>query len=208
MIDLRQDTQSITRMAIGPEERAEACNYGVSSELGKLAADDKTRVKLIQTFDDELSRVFFAEKVLVVEGDSELAAIRQTLRLLPPEQRKRIQAQFQIVKARGKASIISLVKYLKALQLDVTVMHDGDQGTAGAEVFNAPIAAALNKPERLFVLAPNLETALGYAPPGGDKPYHAFVRTSQWANANDVPQVWRTVIAGIFDLAWPAGEVA
>ncbi|AOS44264.1 hypothetical protein Verru16b_01325 [Lacunisphaera limnophila] len=204
MIDLRQDAQSITRMSIGENDRAEAWNYGVSSELGKLQPEDKVRVKLIQTFDDELARVFFAERVLVVEGDSEVAAIRQTLRLLPEGQRKIIQSRFQIVKARGKASIISLVKYLHALNLDVSVMHDGDQGTPGAEVFNAPIAAALNKPSRLFVLTPNLENTLGYTPPSADKPYHAFMKTSAWNQVSDIPVAWRTTLAGIFEITWPA----
>jgi putative ATP-dependent endonuclease of the OLD family len=204
MIDLRQEAQSITRMSIGSDDRAEAWNYGVSSELGKLPADDKVRVKLVQTFDDELARVFFAEKVLIVEGDSEVAAIRETLRLLSADQRKRVQSQFQVIKARGKASIISLVKYLHALKIDIAVMHDGDQGVAGAEVFNAPIATALDNPGRLFVLAANLETVLGYAPPASDKPYKAFVRASAWTAPAEIPVAWRTTMSGIFTVTWPA----
>ena len=205
MIDLRQEAQSITRMSIGANDQAEAWNYGVSSELGRLPPDDRVRVKLVQTFDDELARVFFAEKVLIVEGDSELAAIRETLRLLPAEQRKRVQSQFQVIKARGKASIISLVKYLKALKLEIAVMHDGDQGVAGAEVFNAPISEALDNPGRLFVLTPNLETVLGYAPPASDKPYRAFVRTSSWITVDQIPDPWQAAISGIFGVTWPAG---
>lgn len=207
MIDLRQEAQSITRMSIGADDKAEAWNYGVSSKLGQLPDEDKVRVKLVQTFDDELARVFFTEKVLVVEGDSELAAIRESLRLLPDGERKRVQSQFQIVKARGKASIISLVKYLKGLNLDVTVMHDGDQGEPGAEVFNAPIATALNRPDRLFVLAPNLELVLGYQPPTKDKPYRAFVYTSAWTAPAQMSAVWRATLTDIFSVTWnPPGQ--
>ncbi|WP_373232991.1 TOPRIM nucleotidyl transferase/hydrolase domain-containing protein [Cohnella sp.] len=37
---------------------------------------------MVKTFDDELSRVFFSDKCVIVEGDSEVIAIKNTLRLL------------------------------------------------------------------------------------------------------------------------------
>jgi len=202
MIDLSEDPQSITRMRVTEKEVSEAINYGVSSALGKLPQDDRDRVKMIQMFDDELSRVFFAERVVVVEGDSEVLAIKQTLRVLPDEIQKLVASRFQVVKARGKASIISLVKYLRELQIDVRVMHDGDFGVAGAEKFNAPIAAALGDPERLVVLNPNLERTMGYAPPKGDKPYTAFLKAGLWSKPSDVPEAWREAITLLFEIEW------
>jgi putative ATP-dependent endonuclease of the OLD family len=203
MIDLSEDPQSITRMRLTEKEVSEAINYGVSSALGKLPQDDRDRVKMIQMFDDELSRVFFAERVVVVEGDSEVLAIKQTLRVLPDEMQKLTASRFQVVKARGKASIISLVKYLRELQIDVRVMHDGDFGVAGAEKFNAPIAAALGNPKRLVVLNPNLERTMGYAPPKGDKPYTAFLKAGSWSKPSDVPKAWREAIKVLFEIEWP-----
>ncbi|MBO0799458.1 MAG: AAA family ATPase, partial [Blastocatellia bacterium] len=202
MIDLSQDPQSITRMRLTESEVSEAINYGVSSALGKLPQDDRTRVKMIQMFDDELSRVFFAERVVIVEGDSEILAIKQTLRVLPEEVRKLVSARFQVVKARGKASIISLVKYLRELQIDVRVMHDGDFGVAGAERFNAPIAAALGDGRRLVVLNPNLERAMGYPPPKSDKPYQAFLKAGSWSKPSDVPEAWREAMRVLFEIDW------
>ncbi|MBO0719621.1 MAG: AAA family ATPase [Blastocatellia bacterium] len=202
MIDLSQDPQSITRMRLTENEVSEAVNYGVSSALGKLPQDDRTRVKMLQMFDDELSRVFFAERVVIVEGDSEILAIKQTLRVLPEEERKLVSARFQVVKARGKASIISLVKYLRELQIDVRVMHDGDFGVAGAERFNAPIAAALGDSRRLVVLNPNLEHTMGYPPPKSDKPYLAFLKAGSWSKPTDVPEAWREAMRVLFEIEW------
>jgi putative ATP-dependent endonuclease of OLD family len=202
MIDLSEDPQSITRMRLTEKEVSEAINYGVSSALGKLPQDDRDRVKMIQMFDDELSRVFFAERVVIVEGDSEVLAIKQTLRVLPEDIQKLVTSRFQVVKARGKASIISLVKYLRELQIDVRVMHDGDFGVAGAEKFNAPIAAALGNPKRLVVLNPNLERTMGYAPPKGDKPYTAFLKAGLWTKPSDVPKAWREAIEVLFEIEW------
>jgi putative ATP-dependent endonuclease of OLD family len=100
--------------------------------------------------------------------------------------------------ARGKASIISLVKYLRALNIEPIVIHDGDYGVAGAEKFNGPIADAVDKPDAVIVLNKCLEEALGYAPPGNDKPYHAYNRTSQWATVGDVAPAWMVAINKAF----------
>jgi len=204
MIDLSQDPQSVTKMNLGANDFAEAHNYGVSSALGALEADDKDRVKMIQIFDDELSRVFFAEGIVVVEGDSEVLALKQTLRLLPEKLRRSIIARCQIIKARGKPSIISLVKYLKGLGISPVVMHDGDFGVEGAEKFNKPISDAVGNADRLIVLNANLEQAMGYQPPTSDKPYKAYTKAGEWKNPADVPQAWRDAVIKMFDFAWPA----
>jgi hypothetical protein len=198
MIDLSRNPQSITRMAINDTDYAFASNYGVSSALGKLSPEDKDRVKMVQLFDDELSRVFFAERVVVVEGDSEVLAIRNTSRLLGDKTQKSIAARYQVVKARGKAAIISLVKYLRELNIEPIVIHDGDYGVEGAEKFNQPIADAIGKAESLIVLDKCLEDVLGYAPHDTDKPFRAFVHTAQWKSQDDVPLKWMQAISQAF----------
>lgn len=203
MIDLSQDLQSLSRFYLKEDGSASALNYGISSKLSILPEDDKWRIKMLQVFDDELSRVFFAEEVIIVEGDSEVLSIRETLKLLPPEIQKMIQSRFQIARARGKASIISLIKYLKELSISPRVMHDGDFGVAGAEIFNDPISNALNDPQHMVVLTNNLEEVLGYAPPSSDKPYKAFKYVNAWATAADVPENWRIAICRLFGIQWP-----
>lgn len=204
MIDVSQHPQSLTRMYIGDDSSASAYNYGVSSKLGVLPAGDRERVKMLQVFDDELSRVFFADNVIIVEGDSEVLAIKETLKLLPDETQKRVQAHFQVTKARGKASIISLIKYLKELKISPRVMHDGDFGTAGAEKFNKPISEALGESVHLVVLDKNLEEALGYVPPQSDKPFKAYKHVHTWKSHADVPEAWRKAMCTLFDIEWPA----
>jgi len=207
MIDLSQNPQSLSRMYISEEDdTAAALNYGVSSSLGALPPDDKHRVKMLQVFDDELSRLFFAEEVVIVEGDSDVLAIRETLKLLPQKDQKRVQSRFQIVKARGKASIISLIKYFKDLSISPRVMHDGDFGVEGAERFNLPISEALNNPDRLVVLDKNLEEALGYSPPSADKPFKAYSHVHTWTAASDVPEAWQKALCKLFDITWPSSE--
>lgn len=199
MIDLSRNLQSLTKMVTTDEGAVTAINYGVSQQLLNLNAGDRDRVKMLQLFDDEMSRVFFTDRVVVVEGDSELVAIKQTLKHLPDDSRKSIISRTQVVKARGKASILSVVKYLQALAIKPVVIHDRDQGTAGAEVFNLPIAQAVGDPDRVIVLQECIEDALGYSAPSSDKPYKVFQVASKWTGLNDIPDQWLTAFKKAFD---------
>ena len=198
MIDLTQEPLSLTKMIYTANDAISCVNYGLTSAFAQLPEDDKRRVKMLQLFDDEVSRVFFAERVVVVEGDTELLAIKNTLKIIPENLRKEILARTQIVRARGKASIISLVKYLHDLHIFPYVMHDRDQGIAGAVVFNQPIANAVNDAARLILNHENVEDSLGYVAHASDKPFQAFLRTSQWATVADIPAEWKRKFEFIF----------
>ena len=198
MIDLTQEPLSLTKMIYTAGDAISCVNYGLTSAFARLQEDDKCRVKMLQLFDDEVSRVFFAERVVVIEGDTEFLAIKNTLKIIPENLRKEILARTQIVRARGKASIISLVKYLHDLHISPYVMHDRDQGITGAVVFNQPIADAVNDDARLILNHENVEDSLGYGAPTSDKPFKAFLHTSQWANISDIPAEWKRKFEFIF----------
>lgn len=198
MIDLTQEPLSLTKMVSKADNTISCINYGLTSSFAKLPADDKLRVKMLQLFDDEISRVFFAERVIIVEGDTELLAIKNTLKIIPETIRKEILFKTQVIRARGKASIISLVKYLQDLGIFPYVMHDRDQGTAGAEVFNQPISNAVNDATRLTLNHENVESSLGYVAPSTDKPFKAFTITNAWTSVADIPVEWKTKFEFMF----------
>lgn len=200
MIDLTQEPLSLTKMVYAADATITCINYGLTTAFTQLPNDDKQRVKMLQLFDDELSRVFFAERVVVVEGDTELLAIKNALKVIPENLRKEILAKSQIVRARGKASIISLVKYLQDLHIFPYVMHDRDQGVAGAVVFNQPIADAVNDNTRLTLNQENVEDSLGYTASSSDKPFKAYIHTSQWKHVADIPALWKQKLEFIFDI--------
>lgn len=198
MIDLTQEPLSLTKMVYANDETISCVNYGLTSAFAQLPEDDKQRVKMLQLFDDEVSRVFFADRVVVIEGDTELLAIKNTLKVIPEILRKDILAKTQIIRARGKASIISLVKYLHDLHIFPYVMHDRDQGVAGAVVFNQPIADAVNDNTRLTLNYENVEDSLGYVAPASDKPFRAFLHTNTWTTVADIPEEWKLKFEFIF----------
>ncbi len=202
MIDLSKEPLSLTRMYDAQNGSVSAINYGVSTSLGRLDPHDKERVKMIQIFDDELSRIFFSERVVIVEGDTEVLVINNTLKLFPDSVKKLVLSKYQIIKARGKASIISLVRYLKDLNIPLYVMHDRDQGVEGAERFNKSISDEIDDENRLILLRENIENALGYQPPSYDKPFRAYKESIKWGSKEEIPEVWRTAFCKLFQIDW------
>lgn len=199
MIDLSRKPRQILNCIRHEGAEVQVKPFNVSETYSKLDADDKAHVKMVTRIDDHMARIFFTKHVVIVEGDTEEIAIKESLKRLPKERYLRILADYEIVKARGKASIISLSKYLVAMGINPIVVHDRDKGVAGAEVFNAPIALAVGAGGRVVQMHECVENEIGYAPPATEKPYRAYRQTLEWGEAWDgIPAQWRTKMQEIF----------
>lgn len=180
-------------------EIVESMPFNVTDEYKKLQGDSKTYIKMILKIDDTIAKSFFVKKVLIIEGDTEQVVITETLNRMPDTLKAKLLSEWHIVRARGKAAIIPLIKYLKSMSIDIFVMHDGDYGTAGAEKFNEPIKQALNNEAQLVVLKNCIEDVLGYPAPTADKPFTAYKHIQDtWTDWNSIPEQWRRVMEKIF----------
>ena len=174
--------------------------FNITKAYLDLQEDDKAHVKMLQRIDDHLARVFFTKHVVIVEGDTEEIVIKESLKRLSKEKYLNIVSNFEIIKARGKASIIGLTKYLIAMNISPTIVHDRDAGTAGAVVFNQPIADALGGAGKVIQMHENIEDELGYAAPSAEKPFRAYQKTKEWGDTwLDIPEKWRARMESIFD---------
>jgi len=184
----KEDNQSVVNM------------FSVSEEFQKLQSNDKSYIKMLLKIDDYMARVFFCNYVVVVEGDTEEVFIKATLSRLSKEDRVKILTNYEIIKARGKPVIKSLVIYLQAMGILPIVIHDSDSGTEGAEVSNPHIKAAVNDDARLFVLENCIEDVMGYPAPSSEKPYQAFKKSEGWDSYTEIPEKWREVFEAVFKL--------
>ena len=183
--------------------------FSVSDEFSKLQASDKDQVKMLLRLDDHAARIFFTRKVILVEGDTEEIVLKEAIRRMDAAKRAAIQSRTEILKARGTASIIGLVKYLSALGVSFFVIHDRDQGTPGAEIFNEPIRLAAGSPDKVAVIQECIEDLLGYAPPSSEKPYKAYQQTLQWGDDWDgVPTALKELMTRAFAPYLPAPLLA
>nr|WP_312216661.1 AAA family ATPase [Clostridioides sp.] len=208
MIDIsRNPAQMLNRLSMRnceymskSVESVEVNTFNTSKSFKNLQEDDRTYVKMILKIDDNISRVFFSKRVLIIEGDTEELVLKETIRRMPLETRKKVQSEVQIIKARGKATIISLVKYLKSMGINPTVIHDSDLGTAGAEKFNRPILEAVGDDNKVYSMENCIEDVLGYKPPNSNKPYKAYKYILEsWSDEwESIDKNWREVLENIF----------
>lgn len=198
IIDLsRKPKQVLNNMSISGDG-VTANPFNVSNAYKQLEGDDKTYVKMLLRIDDYIARVFFTKHVVIIEGDTEEILIHETLKKLPKEEYLKITSNFEIVKARGKASIIGLSKYLISMGIAPTVVHDRDQGTPGAERFNQPIADTVAGNGTVIQMHENVEDEIGYPAPSSEKPFKAYQKTTEWPNWESVPNEWKEKMRSIF----------
>ena len=200
MIDLSQKPkQVLNSYTLGLKDYTNVVAFNLTDAFRKIQDDDKVRVKMIQKIDDYVARVFFAQKVIIVEGDTEDIVFKHTIDVMPEKVKKEVSFKYQIIKATGKATMISFIKYLKALNVDLFVVHDEDANTEGAVKMNEPILAALdNDATKRLMMRNCVEDELGYTAPSSDKPFKAYSYVKEWKSWNDVPVNWKNKMKVVF----------
>lgn len=200
MIDLSKTVGQIyNSYSIGEKQFTNIFAFNHSKAFNDLMEDDRSKIKMLQKIDEYVSRVFFAQKAIIVEGDTECVVFKKTIEVMPESARKQISDRYQIIKASGKAVIISLVKYLIAMNVDVFVVHDEDSSTPGAVIMNQPILDALKGDTSKRLMLHNcIEDVLGYSAPSSEKPFNAYQHIKDWSSWDDVPQDWKNVMKKVF----------
>nr|WP_278430030.1 AAA family ATPase [Brevibacillus laterosporus] len=206
MIDLsRNSSQTLNHIRMEPsisnnDERITSNPFNVTKAFKDLQGSDKTYVKMLMKIDDSMAKVFFARNVLIIEGDTEDIVFRETISRMSPIQRKEVRANWEIVKARGKATIISLIKYLKIMGINPYVIHDKDENTPNAKKYNEPIKQALQDESRRIMLENCIEDILGYPAPSNNKPSTAYSHIDMtWGNNwESINSNWREIVESIF----------
>lgn len=199
LIDLSRKPKQILNSLRLDEHEIKSTPFNVTEAYKSLEDDDKSYVKMILRVDDHVARVFFTKYIVIVEGDTEEIVFKETLKRLPKERYLKIISDFEIIKARGKASIIGLVKYLLAMGIAPIVVHDRDAGVAGAEIFNQPITDVLGGVGKIVHLCENIENEIGYIAPSSEKPFRAYKETLDWGDEwETVPTRWKTIMTEIF----------
>lgn len=178
-IDFSQDNTTIIR--VEKDENGDVKGTTVfRPNTTQLDSDDKANLKLLNIADPYVAEFFFGGKTIVVEGDTEYTAFSY-IRAKHPE----LYANVHIIRARGKATIRSLVKILNHFGSDYAILHDSDSPTRSDGRANSAwttnqliIDAVSEKPEsvnvRLLASLPNFELAYFGTTATTEKPYSAL----------------------------------
>ncbi|MGY8899239.1 MAG: AAA family ATPase [Paraglaciecola sp.] len=195
MVNLGSDKSlSLTKFNFDENNFSTTCSFNLETAFNELQADEKQNLKMLLKVDDYISRMFFTKKCIFVEGDTEEVVIRETIKRLPKDDKARVIGNCEFLRARGKAVLISIAKYLNALDVNYIFMHDRDAGTEKAESMNAPILEQTGKSRRIMI-EECIEDLLGYSAPAREKPYTAFEHIeSSWGDTfESIPEDWKNV---------------
>lgn len=153
------------------------------SDLIEFEGDDKARLQALQHIDPSLSEVFFGSYPVLVEGDTEHAAFMSSI----IERQHGLMDQVTIIRARGKAILVPLVKVLTHFKIDFGIVHDTDSPfkknghkngmwAENEKIRNAVLSArAMGLAARHRISVPDFERFLGGEEESKDKPLNMYL---------------------------------
>jgi len=180
-IDLSRPNTSIARV----ERTANGVVKGTTifrPNKAKLDDDDKIELKLLNLCDPYVAEFFFGGKTVLVEGDTEYTAFKHVIAQNPS-----LYKDIHVVRARGKACLVSLCKILNQFDKGYAVLHDSDREKTRKGHANPAwsvnqkileVTADGRAAGRVRVLAsvPNFEGAFFAEEVNAEKPYSALAR--------------------------------
>ena len=182
---------------------------GTCSNIAHVSVQDraslgtaKAATKLLTEYDTARSEALFANAVMLVEGKSDLIAIRGTAARMGIDLDAR---NLTVMECGGKTSIPFHAQLCRALDIPVCALYDDDQWPvpdntgdeerkkieaeaerAAAE--NALIAAALPDASARFVCHPTLEEQMGIGRNAHNKPMRMAARLKKARTRQELPQ--------------------
>lgn len=142
-IDLTKDHTTIIRVEKNLTNGIEATTL-FSPEQTQLDEDDKENLKLMNLFDSHISHAFFGGKILIVEGDTEYSAFNY-IRQREAENGNQNYHDLNIIRARGKVTVASMMKVLNHFQNKYFVLHDTDSQRCQSRKLNKSQSTNQNK---------------------------------------------------------------
>ncbi|EIU1678477.1 AAA family ATPase [Pseudomonas aeruginosa] len=124
-IDLTKDHTTIIRVEKNSQNKIEATTL-FRPDVAQLDNDDKENLKLMNLFDSHISEAFFGGRILIVEGDTEYSAFNY----IKSRERDNGSSKYDdlnIIRARGKVTVASMMKVLNHFKATYFVIHDTDR---------------------------------------------------------------------------------
>jgi hypothetical protein len=158
--------RSIVRLEKNWETRC-VTKRQVTSEIftGETAEDQKGQLRMILDFDPTVNELFFAKRVVLVEGDTEIAVLAKAAQLEDIfREHPHLQHDVTLINCHGKWTIPAFQKVLNHFQIEYFVLYDrdGDKGEDNpAFAANEKIDELLESLDHRHMFTENIEQALG-----------------------------------------------
>lgn len=158
----------------------------------------REQLKLLTEFDVKRNELFFAEKVMIVEGDTEENALPYLFLLKNIDINKE---SISIINVRSVTNIRFFVKIVKSFEIPFIVLMDTHSNTANYHDYHLPLndeILALVGESLVFMMDPNFETIFNL-PPTGDKIRNAIEKVKTM-KPGEIPEVVNNAIDKLVEL--------
>lgn len=155
---------------------------------------EKREFDLLSQFDPERNEMFFAGKVLLVEGDTEKYVFPVIAQKMCIDLDKECAS---IVECGGKDGIWLFASVLNAFKIPYIVVHDMDTDPSEART-NAKILSIVGNTDKVVILNPKFE-GVAQLPENGKKPYQAY-RNFQLRTLDQIPTILQEPIRKLIEL--------
>jgi len=195
MIDMADNHRSIVRFEKDDARNITATQVHTDIFAGPGGEEQRQKLRMITEFDSSVNELFFAKRIVLVEGDTEMAVFQKAAELLNmfPNQLDRRDTTF--INCRGKGSLLLFMKVLNHFGMRYTVAYDID---LPADTLNARIISEGGAQATLVTFNPNIEGLLGYAAAGKDKPIKAIERLLELHAQNAIPNAFTQNVRAIY----------
>ena len=191
MIDISKPHSSLVRVSKDGDEITKT--YQVGEEVFQSDAERKQRVQMINRFNPHVCEAFYADKVLLVEGDTETIVYRDLLNRFYPDQ------EIFVLNTGSKNNMPFFQEILTSFRIEHYVIHDTDVrldkngATNSAWTLNKSIWDKVEEANdaqaglsRRYVHTTNFERAHGIILTGKDKPIRAYEFVEKIEKDSDV----------------------
>lgn len=176
-------------------------------DKAELTKDDQDNLKLLNLWDPYVAEFFFGGKTILVEGDTEYSAFKLLIDEKPDEYKN-----VHVIRARGKAILVPLIKILNHFGQSYAVLHDADTPTVQTKngiqtnsmwTENDKIREATLKSKtnvRLVASIKDFETAVFAEESKNNKPYTAWKRLKE---SSECKKMVSDLLAALIDHSKP-----
>lgn len=195
-LNMADKHRSIICFEKGEENKVKIKQVTEEIFTGTALADQKARLRMLLSFDPMVNELFFARRIVLVEGDSEIAAFQKAAELLEID--AHIIKNTTFINCRGKKTIPAFIQVLNHFDKKFKVVHDKDE----EDSFNTTIDQ-LSKERGLgqvSVIENNLEDLLGISSKAKDKPIRAMLRVEELHQKKELDKKLKKYIKFIFEI--------
>jgi len=151
-------------------------------------------IKTASKFDEEINEVFFASRVILVEGPDDKIACKLALEKLGIELDK---YNISVIDCSGNTGIKPMVEILQSFNIDTYVLMDEDPGNQTTQQLISEIRDLIGN-DKVFLQSPDLEGIFNFDKIKQSHEIRGSKFTKEialkvlpmWFNSNDVPQVY------------------